>query len=333
MTESTSPVRTSPGDHSARRTRWKTPAGDLSVLAIPELGRLGECAANNAAMFAQVRCADSAAPLVAPCPEERREARRAVLVAAQDWTRDFLGATSVDCRHARVGEAGEPTDESAKELLDSGEWYLTGHQPALFHPGVWVKNFVVAELARRRNGVGLNLIVDNDTAAPPTIMLPAGDPQAPHFTTVPYDVPHATGPWEEAGVVNRSVFDQFGESALRALSQFSPVLIEESVLPAFWDNVVRARQKLLNPAWAFSAARAALERQFGWGNLELPLSRLCELDCFRRFVGRVLADLPRLHAIYNSVLADYRRINRLRSKTHPVPDLRRDQEWLEAPFW
>src|SRR4051794_21459443 len=31
---------------------------------------------------------------------------------------------------------------------------LSGHQPEMFHPGVWYKNFVLGGLARRMDGVG-----------------------------------------------------------------------------------------------------------------------------------------------------------------------------------
>jgi hypothetical protein len=43
--------------------------------------------------------------------------------------------------------------------------------------------------------------------------------------------------------------------------------------------------------------------------------------------------LPRLWAVYNDSLAEYRRNHRLRSASHPVPNLAADDGWLEAPFW
>jgi hypothetical protein len=39
------------------------------------------------------------------------------------------------------------------------------------------------------------------------------------------------------------------------------------------------------------------------------------------------------HRIYNDALRLYREINRLRSKSHPVPELARDDDWYETPFW
>src|SRR5262249_19307387 len=50
---------------------------------------------------------------------------------------------------------------------------VTGHQPELFHPGVWVKNFAAAGIARSCGGVALNLIVDNDIPKDSSIRVPA----------------------------------------------------------------------------------------------------------------------------------------------------------------
>ncbi|MBN1270587.1 MAG: hypothetical protein JXB04_13435, partial [Kiritimatiellae bacterium] len=36
---------------------------------------------------------------------------------------------------------------------------------------------------------------------------------------------------------------------------------------------------------------------------------------------------------HNEIVHEYRRANRLRSASHPVPDLAEEGEWLEAPFW
>jgi len=46
----------------------------------------------------------------------------------------------------------------------------------------------------------------------------------------------------------------------------------------------------------------------------------------------VLAHLPRFRAVYNEVLQEYRDVNGVRSRTHPVPDLRTTDGWIEAPF-
>src|SRR4029079_261554 len=50
------------------------------------------------------------------------------------------------------------------------------------------------------------------------------------------------------------------------------------------------------------------------------------------FAAHLLVQLPRLWEIYNAALNEYRHINRIRSGTHPVPGLQRDDEWWESPF-
>ena len=38
----------------------------------------------------------------------------------------------------------------------------TGHEPILCHPGVWIKNHLIQYLAKKLDGIGVNMIVDND---------------------------------------------------------------------------------------------------------------------------------------------------------------------------
>ena len=76
-----------------------------------------------------------------------------------------------------------------------------------------------------------------------------------------------------------------------------------------------------------------LEGRWGLSTLELPLSRVCDDWPFCLFALCLLRDAERLQEIHNSALAEYRRVNRVRSHTHPVPDLARQDGWLEVPFW
>jgi hypothetical protein len=65
----------------------------------------------------------------------------------------------------------------------------------------------------------------------------------------------------------------------------------------------------------------------------VPVSRLCRTEPFVWFASHLLSELPRFHALYNDVVRAYRRRHGLRSRSHPVPDLAADGDWLEAPFW
>ena len=84
------------------------------------------------------------------------EARAELLAEARAWTAGYRDLPPLP-------------DDAAAPLL------MAGHQPQLFHPGVWFKNFALDALARRHGGLGVNLVVDNDTMK----SSPSGCPGAP----------------------------------------------------------------------------------------------------------------------------------------------------------
>jgi hypothetical protein len=105
------------------------------------------------------------------------------------------------------------------------------------------------------------------------------------------------------------------------------------VLADCWGAAVSLRESSGRVADVLAGLRARQERRWGGRNLELPLSRLEESDPFRWFACHLLVDAGRFRDIHNAELAIYRRENRIRSHSHPVPELRRRDGWIEAPFW
>jgi hypothetical protein len=244
----------------------------------------------------------------------RRWARCELYRAACDYTQRIVpGATSCRLR----------ADE-----IDATTFFVGGHQPTLFHPGVWVKNFVVGHLAQSDRAIGVNLVVDSDTLSGTAIRVPTGPIETPAIRSIPFDDPHARQPWEEARIKNRQLFESFSE---RVLADFGARGITP-LLSEFWPAAVERSRHSDSLAECLTAARSAWEHSRQVGNLELPVSRLCILEPFLWFASHILAHLPRFVSIYNKVLHEYRDANRVRSKTHPVPDLREFDGWLEAPF-
>jgi hypothetical protein len=47
------------------------------------------------------------------------------------------------------------------------------------------------------------------------------------------------------------------------------------------------------------------------------------------FAQKILSDLPRFRKVYNAAIRSYRRANRIKSQSHPAPELSSE----EAPFW
>ncbi|HEY2251037.1 MAG TPA: hypothetical protein VGH74_08245, partial [Planctomycetaceae bacterium] len=258
----------------------------------------------------------------------RRWARGEVYRAAREYTAKLTAGKNAPGKNVpgQKKQREQHVERSAAEL-DATAFFVSGHQPALFHPGVWVKNFAVARLASDDRAVGLNLVVDTDTFSGTSIRIPTGPVDRPHVIAIEFDEPRPRQPWEEARVVNRELFATFARRVEALLGGgFTPLL------PDFWPAAVEHAGVSDSLAECLTVARIQWERARGAGNLELPISRMCALEPFLWFASHILAHLPRFQAVYNQVLDEYRQTNHVRSRTHPVPDLREIDGWLEAPF-
>jgi hypothetical protein len=206
---------------------------------------------------------------------------------------------------------------------------VTGHQPELYHPGVWFKNFALSAAARRSGAHAIHILIDNDAVATPSVRVPCGSLAEPGTTHVALDGPAGEMPYEERAIVAAETFASF---APRVLEQLLGA-VDEPVITALWPRAQQAARQTGNLGRAISQARHQLEAAWGLTTQEVPLSYICRGPVFRRFLTHVLADLPRFRDIYNAALRDYRHVHRLRSRTHPVPELAQRDEWHEAPFW
>ncbi|MEX2187540.1 MAG: hypothetical protein WD875_12130 [Pirellulales bacterium] len=206
---------------------------------------------------------------------------------------------------------------------------LAGHQPELFHPGVWFKNFVLDRLARRHGAVAVNLVVDHDTCRQASIRVPTGSPHQPAVERVAFDAVVNAVPWEDRGIVDREVFRSFAQRAGTLLRPF----VDEPLLEEVWPLAVDAMKRGAALGEALAQARHAFEGRIGLTTLEVPLSSLCRGEAFAWFAAWLLHEAPHVRAVYNDAVHAYRRANRVRSASHPVPDLAVDGEYCESPLW
>jgi hypothetical protein len=100
-----------------------------------------------------------------------------------------------------------------------------------------------------------------------------------------------------------------------------------------WPFAVEHSRKTQNLGDCLSAARARLEQVLSFGNLELPIRHLAMQPSFGAFIAEMLGRAAEFREVHNAVLAEFRRVNRVRSQTHPVPELSEQNGWIEAPFW
>jgi hypothetical protein len=312
------------------RSRLRAPEANGAILAQPSLDEVGHVLAQNRSLLEGWQYDFQGRPAA----RIRAMCRTAVLDAARKYIgTDQTPSVSPDERAVSSTAAhlapGNRTSGPQSVSRDPQPLLVTGHQPELFHPGVWVKNFASYELARKHRGVSLHLIVDNDTVKRTTVRLPAGTLAHPSVVHVPFDRWRGEIPYEEYEIADRPLFASFGERVASILESLGirPLAAD------FWPLACTACGQASRLGECLARARRWQENAWGCRNFELPVSRLCQTEGFYWFAAHVLAQLGRFRTAYNQALAEYRQRNRIRSRNHPVPSLGQDGEWLEAPFW
>lgn len=292
-----------PGERLVYR-RLRAPRESGAALVEPPLASAGEVLAANLRLREQYACDLHGRSL----PSLAAQARKELLAEALRHTSSYRDVA---------------VPPHADRVL------LAGHQPLLFHPGVWFKNFALSWLARRHAAVAVNLVIDSDTIKNAAIRVPTGTAEAPATREVAFDRQTAEIPFEERPIIDRETFSSFGR---RAEAVIRP-LVPNPLLAEFWPFAQGRSRHNGNLGECLAQARHQYEARQGLSTLELPQSGVCRLPAFHWFAAHLLAELPRLWQAYNAGVSEYRRVNRVRSANHPAPDLAAAGDWLEAPFW
>lgn len=244
-------------------------------------------------------------------------------------------AVSVRPRDARLelsGRIDPPTSVAEEHVAEehvAEPVVMTGHQPELFHPGVWFKNFVVGHLASRVGATALHVVMDNDVVADPAIQVPTFRDGRWYRKRIAYDIASAPIPHEERKPLDRRLFDSFPQRVTETLGD----LVREPLVKEFWPLAVNAADEGHSIGDCFVAARCEIERRRG---LNLGVLRMSELAATRSFADlclQIMLQVGRFRQIHNDVLQEYRSVHRIRSAIQPMPDLREDGEWIEFPCW
>ncbi|MEO6808325.1 MAG: hypothetical protein ABI353_04350 [Isosphaeraceae bacterium] len=253
------------------------------------------------------------------------------------WDYDFQGRRAgwlrMQARNQAITHAKAELERfglALPSLADpAAPWIATGHQPELFHPGVWIKNFAAGELAKVHHAVSLNLIVDNDLPKGASIRVPHCDGDALRSVPVEFDEWDGDIPYEDWAVSDEAKFANFGQRVAETLG----TLVPDPLINEFWPGALQAAEVTDRVGLRLTAARRGLEASWGVSNWEVPLGKVCESEAFLWFASHLLAHLPRFQGVHNGSLARYRALYGIRSRNHPVASLRQEGPWLEAPFW
>lgn len=246
-----------------------------------------------------------------PIGDLRQPARKQMLRDARRYTSAY-----------RDVDFSEQTDQSI---------VMAGHQPTLFHPGVWFKNFALAQIGSATRSTAVNLVVDVDVTGPSSVRVPRRNPStgAIGTATVPYDRRGGGVPYEQALIEDREMFDGFDHSVMQTVAG----VVENPLIESLWQYAREAINRCGYAGCALAQARHRLEADLGLQTLEIPQSVICRSESFASFVMQILRDLPRFQSCYNESAELYRKAHGIRSSAHPVPNLGRDGDWYEAPLW
>jgi hypothetical protein len=288
------------------RRRLRAPQEDRATLVDPPLQQVPNLVERNRRIQNQLTCNLHGRSLA----QLSQLARTELLAAAQRWTAGYANVSS------------EPRDSS--RLI-----YLAGHQPQMFHPGVWFKNFTLGRLARQHGATAINLIVDNDTLSDASLRVPGGSVPEPLARQIAFDRSDPRIPYEERTIQDRELFAGFQQ---RVVEQIAP-LVADPLIARYWPLVRERAKHTDNLGACLAQARHQLEGSWGLQTLEVPQSWICASESFQWLAAYLLARLPEFRAVHNEAVRQYRRVHRVRSTSHPAPELAEQGPWLEAPFW
>lgn len=251
-----------------------------------------------------------------PASALRQRARRQMIEDAVRYTRAYREVDWIDL------------DQFGDELPPI---LMAGHQPALFHSGVWFKNFALSHVAAANQAIAVNLVIDNDVAAGCSIRVPSLEVTrgSAAYQSIAYDEAGGGVPYEQTTINNRDVFDHFDDRVREAIWP----LVPNPCITEMWNHARHAVERCGIAGCALAQARHGLEGELGLQTLELPLGVICRTVEFAEFALTILSELPRFHRCYNDAANHYRQAHGIRSTAHPVPNLAEDGEWFEAPMW
>ena len=257
----------------------------------------------------------------------RSLAREQAVIASKKYMSDYAPT---------LAESIAIGDTNLKPLV------LGGHQPELFHPGVWFKNFLMSEIGRFTNSIGLQVIIDHDVARSDTLRVPscsmtlskrAFSEFAQRSIPLPIrEISQPRMPWHatltrhlDPAAWSKTIDDVAQSMADCGLTQ--PLLFSRR------ETLAHCLSTNTNIGDAFSKFRHRIEMENGVFNLEVPIGHLCDDTAFGYFVRHCVLNAEALWTSYNDCRDAYRTRRRIRNQAQPVLELQKRDTSLELPFW
>jgi len=228
--------------------------------------------------------------------------------------------------------AGHPLDEVRDAtrrrvwgFSDDRPLIVSGHQPALIHPGVWAKYVTQRALMDRHGWSGGELVVDNDAPDGMALKIPCVDAaRRVHICQISLGGGRHHVAYEDRPRLTAAAIRSIRAEVTDCLRSWDTHSLIETYLTGLADTRApgdRVEQHL--------AGRRAIDCALA---VDVPQARVSAVFG-GPFVADLLVDAERFAAAYNDALAAYRRDHRVRGSHRPLPDLARDGDRVETALW
>ncbi len=279
------------------------PQNSGEVFCHPRAAEFESVARENAARLAASALVINGAPL----RETRRQVRARILQRAVAYT----GAMGIDA----------PLPSPDAPLL------VTGHQPSLFHPGIWIKHLLVHRLAVHRTAA-LCIPVDHDAFDEIGADAPVLDGglrlRRETLVRAAAEVPYEAQPAPDDASW-RAFLDRLGQ-ALRTL--------EEPEIEATFRRFAERASPTGGARDIGTFLTAVRRRHEGLRRyLEVPASHVSRMPEFLGFVLHLVRDCVRFAEAHNRHLGHYRERYNVRTAAQPFADLEAEDNRVELPLW
>jgi hypothetical protein len=194
-----------------------------------------------------------------------------------------------------------------------------------------VKDFLLQRLAEETGATAIDVVVDSDGFDRVELRVPCLRPNTARCTSV-LAIAGPDGCFVGTPAPTPREIAAFREAGLEALSTLpAPALMRHFGL--FTEVLVTAAEDSRNLAEAVTIARRRYEAPAETTYLELPLTVQAGTGAFLRFLTHVALSAEAFADAYNAELDAFRTRTSTRSAAQPFPDVRREGDLVELPFW
>jgi hypothetical protein len=213
----------------------------------------------------------------------------------------------------------------------SGAVVMTGHQPELYHAGVWAKDFLLQGLSELTGAAAVDIVVDSDGFESLGAVMPCLGPAPTRCSHVLAQ--GRPGAWYGGEATpSPQVVEEFCSEGDRALSTLDAQSVRRH-FATFCTALSSAEKDAHNLAELVTFARRRYEASAGTDYAELPVTDLVRGRAFSAFFVDLALNADRFAASYNAELDAYREVSRTRSAAQPFPNLGERDGAVELPLW